>query len=148
MLYGSVRRELQWHDLNPTNCLEIIQKEAASKRIFTRRSLSMSNEIPSVGSPQLLGWISRSDPLKERRAKQLNSLRHSIPDHPNSHLIIIMYLFDINTKTKSTTTSICKTIKLFTTQHPGPSQPPSHHHHVFVWHKHKDNINNKKMQNN
>ena len=83
-----------------------------SKRIFTR--LSMSNEIPfsSVGSPQLLGWISRSDPLKERRAKQLNSLRHSIPDHPNPHLIIIMYLFDTNTKTISTTTSTCKTIKL------------------------------------
>ena len=48
-------------------------------------------------------------------AKQLNSLRHSIPDHPNSYLIIIiiiMYLFDKNTKTISTTTSTCKTIKL------------------------------------
>ena len=78
---------MTWFALNPTNYLEIIQKEAASKRIFTR--LSMSNEIPSVGSPQLLGWISRSDPLKERRAKQLNSLRHSIPDHPNQLLIII-----------------------------------------------------------
>ena len=45
-------------------------------------------------------------------AKQLNSLRHSIPDHPNPHLIIIMYLFDTNTTTISTTTSTCKTIKL------------------------------------
>ena len=45
-------------------------------------------------------------------AKQLNSLRHSIPDHPNPHLIITMYLFDTITKTISTTTSTCKTIKL------------------------------------
>ena len=75
-------------------------------------------------------------------AKQLNSLRHSIPDHPNPHLIIIMYLFDTNSKTILTTTSTCKKIKLFTTQHPGPSQPASHSHqnisclHVFMTQAH------------